>query len=99
MDAILQTTMDIVAKAEIALHSGEIKTATELMHEALTAAPRDPSVLTAFGSMLAEVGNTEKAILTLKKAARLAPDDGYEKFMCGTPPCTYCGIVKRMHAC
>jgi Flp pilus assembly protein TadD len=74
--------MDIVAEAEIALHSGQVETATKLMHQVLTAAPRDPAVLTAFGAMLVEVGNIEKAIMALRKAAKLEPDNGYEKFMC-----------------
>ena len=74
--------MELVTDAEAALEAGNVPKATELMGAALAAAPRDATVLTAFGSMLAEVGNTEKAVLTLKKAARLAPDSGYEKFMC-----------------
>lgn len=53
------------------------------MERALALAPRDPNVLTAFGSMLADVGNFDKAILTLRQAVRIEPESGFEKYMYG----------------
>jgi tetratricopeptide (TPR) repeat protein len=74
--------MELVVKAQEELHLGRIDEAQTYMHEALSIAPRDPNVLTAFGSMLADVGNVEKSLLTLKQAVRLEPDSGFEKYMC-----------------
>ena len=82
--------MDIVHRAEEVLQVGDIKQATALMTRALALAPRDASVLTAFGSMLAEVGNEQKAVLTLRKAAQIEPDTGYEKYMCASMICMVC---------
>lgn len=78
--------MALVLQAEEVFAVGDIPKAQALMGRALQAAPSDPDVLTAFGSMLAEAGNTEKAILTLNKAIHLQPTSGFEKFMCAFRP-------------
>jgi Tfp pilus assembly protein PilF len=74
--------MEYVAQAQEAQSVGNIEDAQRFMHEALTLAPRDADVLTAFGGMLADVGNYDKALLTLWQAVRIAPDHGFEKYMC-----------------
>lgn len=71
-----------VTTAQEALSTGDMEVAQSSMEQALAIAPRDPNVLTAFGSMLADVGNFEKAILTLRQAVRIEPDTGFEKYMC-----------------
>ena len=76
--------MELVAQAQEALTVGKVDQAQKFMHEALTLAPRDADVLTAFGGMLADIGNSEKALLTLQQAVRIAPDTGFEKYMCAT---------------
>lgn len=76
--------MEFVAQAQEALTVGKVEEAQNFMHEALTLAPRDADVLTAFGGMLADIGNSEKALLTLQQAVRIAPDTGFEKYMCAT---------------
>lgn len=95
--------MELVVQAEELLLAGDVQQAQALMFDALSMAPRDAQVLTAFGSMLAEIGNIEKAVLTLQKAVRIEPSTGYEKFMCARPPaCFPCSqrkhlIAKRQH--
>jgi Flp pilus assembly protein TadD len=82
--------MALVLRAEEVFAVGDIPKAQNLMAQALQAAPNHPDVLTAFGSMLAEAGNVEKAILTLSKAIHLQPHTGFEKFMCvARPPHCY----------
>lgn len=73
--------MECVSQAQQAQSVGNIEEARKFMHEALTLAPRDADVLTAFGGMLADVGNYEKAQFTLRQAVRIAPDQGFEKYM------------------
>eukprot|EP00892_Ulva_mutabilis_P010932 jgi/Ulvmu1/8210/UM041_0019.1 len=70
-----------VATAQESLSTGDVETAQSSMEQALALAPRDPSVLTAFGSMLADVGNPEKAVITLRQAVRMEPAAGFEKYM------------------
>jgi Flp pilus assembly protein TadD len=79
---VQRSPMELVHEADGLVHVGDIQQATEIMSKALAIAPRDPAILTAFGSMLAEVGNVDKAVVTLRKAIRLEPDSGYEKYMC-----------------
>lgn len=74
--------MQLVQRAEDALHGKDVASAEKCMALALQTAPDDAAVLTAFGSMLADVQNEEKAVLTLRKAVRLEPDAGHEKYMC-----------------
>jgi hypothetical protein len=58
--------------------------------------PLSLQVLTSFGGMLADVGNPEKAILTLRKAVRIAPNTGFAKFMCD-PRIFQCTLVDIAH--
>lgn len=84
-----------VTTAQEALSTGNMDVAQSSMEEALAIAPRDPNVLTAFGSMLADVGNVEKAILTLRQAVRIEPDAGFEKYMCERISWLYVLFIKE----
>ena len=48
-------------------------------------------VVDAFGALLAEVGPQEEAVEVLKRAVELAPDSGFEKYMCGASALAPCG--------
>lgn len=74
--------LEHVATAQEFLSTGDVDNAQTHMEQALHLAPRDPNVLTAFGSMLADVGNPERAIFTLRQAVRIQPSAGFEKYMC-----------------
>lgn len=71
-----------VQQAEDAMQGGDIAGAEKHMARALKVAPNSAAVLTAFGAMLADAGNSEKALVTLRKAVRLEPRTGHEKYMC-----------------
>ena len=88
--------MQLVLQAEEVFAVGDLQQAQEIMGQALSAAPNHPGVLTAFGSMLAEAGNTEKAIITLHKAIHLEPNTGFEKYMYAIIFCVHCN---HLNAC
>lgn len=85
-----------VATAQESLSTGDLEIAQSNMEQALALAPRDPNVLTAFGIMLADVGNPEKAIVTLQQAVRIEPSTGFEKYMCEIKKTWVCDCVHRL---
>ncbi|GAX77182.1 hypothetical protein CEUSTIGMA_g4628.t1 [Chlamydomonas eustigma] len=77
----LLTAQQLYEKAQAALLYDDYDTAREALRQAASLEPENLEIVEAYGSLLAELGEQEQAVLVLQKVVSLSPELGHEKYL------------------